>query len=80
LCVALKSSKDALVVLASKVKNLHDKVNGEIETHKNLLRFVHGEVGKDVFAPRAKGDTHEWKIRGSASNGNGSVLFPNRKL
>jgi len=52
LYLALKASRDVLVVLAAKVKTLHDKVAHEIETHQNLLQFVHGDATKDIFSDK----------------------------
>lgn len=46
LCLSLKAVKDSLVVIAAKVKTLHEKVNSEVETHKNLLRFVQGHTAR----------------------------------
>jgi len=67
--------KDSLVVIAAKVKTLHEQVNAEVETHKNLLRFVQGDTAKDIFAEKSKDQYNKWGQKSDDAN----VIFQTRK-
>jgi len=49
LWAALKGCKDTVTTLAANVQDLHESVVGEVNTHRNLQRFVGGDakVSKD---------------------------------
>jgi len=75
--MSLKSVRDSLVSIAAKVKTLHERVTAEVETHQNLLRFVQGDTGRDIFAERAKDQFNRWDQKSSEATS--GVLFPSRK-
>lgn len=81
---ALQSSKDLLVILAAKVKTIHDRVLAEVETNHNLLNIVHGDFrtnnGNVLLSQTAGLNPQFASLQEKLDYLNRSILFPSRKF